>query len=98
MDNTELEVKRLVQNGMNELSQVEFLNELDQLGYKMKSSYNYYNSSNCIKYLAKTIEIVEKDSGLSFANIKAKRDDNFKQLQNLRYTSFVYNRGRIWEI
>jgi len=78
----------------------ELLNTLDTLGYKIskQDSFNYYNSGNEVKYPAKSCYIVEKDSGLSFANIYARRDSNFRALQELRRNEEVIVKGRVWEL
>ena len=78
----------------------ELMSTLDKLGYKIskEDSFNYYNSGNEVKYEAKSCFIIEKDSGLSFANIYARRDNNFRALQELRYNAEIIVSGRIWEI
>lgn len=76
-------------------------NELKSLGYRISktNSFNYYNGYNDFKYEARACYIVEIDSGLSFANVNARRDINFKALQEFRYNnSYLEIKGRIYEI
>ena len=97
---TQKEIESMVNAGMTQLTKNDFLNELNRLGYQVYKTncFNYINGSNENTYKAKSIYIVENDSGLSFANIDARRDDNFKALQKMRFECFVYDSGRIWEL
>ena len=95
---TKKEVKHLIDGGMTQLDKEEFLNILSSLGYKTVESFNYINSSNEITYKAKGFRIIEKDTGLSFANVDARKDDNLRKLQEMRFSSFVYSNDRIWEL
>ncbi len=73
---------------------------IDKLGYKIseKDSFNYINKGNPSKiWKARACYIIEKDSGKGFANIEARRDDNFKALQLLRLEEYSI-RGRIYEL
>lgn len=99
-DDTELEAFIMVQNGMKCISAQSLVLKLTTLGYKIDpvNSFNYINTNNKRQYKARSIYIVESNTGLSFANINARCDDNFKELQSLRYNTFVYHNGRIWEI
>ena len=78
----------------------ELLQELDRLGYKIdeKNCFTYTNNMNGKSYPARAIYIVEKDSGLCFANIYARRDANFDALQDIRYRVEVINNGKVWEL
>ena len=78
----------------------EFLQEIDRLGYKIDESmsFNYINNLNETSYKARSISLVEKDTGLSFANIYSRRDYNFTALQKIRYEAEITVDGRIWEI
>lgn len=60
-----------------------FLSTIDNLGYTINKddTFTYNRDGKRIK----SFYIVEKDSGLSFANIDARRDENFKSFQELRY-------------
>jgi hypothetical protein len=94
------ERKSMLAAGMEQLSKSELLNRLDRLGYKILAvdSFNYGNNGNANRYPARSIYIIEKDSKLSFANIDARRGENFKALQQLRYSSFAIVVGRLYEL
>jgi len=71
-----------------------FKREIDALGYKFesfpmeKSRTTQGNQGYVMPCL------VEKDTGISFAHYKdARRDENFKRLQELRFNSEVFYRG-----
>jgi hypothetical protein len=51
-------------------------------------------------YPALTLYIVERDSGLSFCNVGARRDANFTRLQEMRLNgdSFALSRGALVEL
>ncbi len=85
---------------MNIKTKQELKNILDNLGYKISESdsFNYFNSANKDKWNARSCYIVEKDSGLSFANIYARRDANFKALQEFRYNANIIIKNRVYEI
>ena len=74
-------------------------NELFKLGYKINNSmsFNYYNNLNSYGYEARSCYIVERNTNLSFCNINARRDDNFKKLQKLRLNDYLIN-NRIYEL
>jgi len=78
----------------------ELLKELSRLGYKIDSSlsFNYTNNLNKKSYKARSIYIRETSSGLGCCNIHARRDANFKELQGIRFSVEVIDRGRIWEL
>ena len=73
---------------------------LNDLGYKIKSSFNYKNNFNHGQnYLAKSCYIVEKDTGISFAHYKdARRDNNFIKLQELRSGEEFMVGNRVYEL
>ena len=77
----------------------ELKNQLDKLGYKIdqENSFNYFNSANKNQYNARSCYIVEKDTGIGFANIKSRKDENFNKLQQLRKNALVIDRNRIIE-
>ncbi len=85
--------------GMEKMELNSALNYLDFLGYKLKpeNCFNYFNGSNDTKYPARSIYLVEKDTGLSAFHIDARRDENFKKLQTFRRSVFVSAKGRVWE-
>lgn len=76
------------------------ISKLSSLGYKIseKDSFNYVNKGNPPEiWNARACYIIEKDSGLSFCNINARRDENFKLLQEYRKNDFIIN-GRVYEL
>ena len=77
------------------------------IGYKMDRSMDCRSDNLHVSgenagesYPAVNVGVVEADTGLSFANIDARKDDNFHALQSLRYNEelFAVVRGRILEI
>lgn len=75
-------------------------NRLNELGYEIEesSSFNYTNNLNHGKtWKARACYIVESDSKLGFANVNARRDKNFKLLQEFRQNEFEIA-GRIYEL
>ena len=100
-ESTEQERRSLLDSGMNELTKREFQAELARLGYRVATdskTFNYINRGNKIHYMAKSVFIEETDSKKHFCNVEARRDANFKTLQELRFNSFVYHCHRIWEL
>lgn len=99
-DDTELEAFVMLHCGMDLISVDCLSNALDALGYAIdrKMSFNYFNTGNERHYKARSIYIIEKDTRLSFAHVEAKRDKNFKSLQALRFGTFCFSAGRIWEL
>ena len=97
---TKAEASRMLDGGMERMEKGVFLDTLNGLGYQVDqtNTFNYLNGSNEITYRAKSIRIVENDSGLSFSNVDARRDDDFRELQRIRQWVFVYDHGRIWEL
>lgn len=96
----EKEVIEMIRAGMAQVSYRELVSRLDALGYKIAGgpmSFDYFNGSNKYHYPARSCHVVEKDSGLSFANIGARRDSNFQALQAMRKTVFAVSRGRLVE-
>ena len=60
---------------------------LRSIGYSFKNedTFIYYREGKKIK----AFYVVELDTGIGFANIKARKDENFKKLQNWRYWTEV---------
>lgn len=82
-------------------SKSQLVRELSELGYKLdeKLCFNYVNSHNGKPYKARSLYIVEDDTGISFAHYcKARRDENFKKLQYLRGNKRVVIKGRVYEL
>lgn len=74
--------------------------ELELLGYRIdeKMSFNYRNTLNKGHYNARACRVVEADTGIGFANVNARRDKNFRKLQDLRQWADVVINGRVYEI
>lgn len=94
------EVESMLAAGSTMISEGELLSELDRLGYSIHkgNSFNYFNSGNKFHWPARSCYIVEKGSSRSFAHVDARRDDNFKALQALRYSTFAVVNDRLWEL
>jgi hypothetical protein len=82
--------------GMREITPTVLRKELAALGYSLGEAFNYTNTHNRLSYLARSIYIRDVKTGFGFANVKACRD-NLSALQALRFSSFCFHRGRIWE-
>lgn len=93
------EVHDMQKSGMIELKECELIDMLDNLGYKInhKYTFNYINNLNENTYKAVSIDIVCKDTDLSFSHIDADKT-NLSKLQIIRKNFFVYKNGRIWEL
>lgn len=75
---------------------------LAALGYRIDDalSFNYVNNLNPgPSYPARSCYIVESDTGIGFAHYKdARRDENFRALQDFRFQPNPVIRGRVYEI
>jgi hypothetical protein len=80
---------------------------LAAIGYRMDRgldcrSDNRYMTGNYAgqSYPAVNAYVVEADTGLSFANVGARRDANFRRLQEIRFMGelFAVVRGRLLEL
>lgn len=100
MNDINAEINQMLNAGMAQLSLMEMFNKIDSLGYKIDKSMSfcYFNQGNANHWAAKSCYVVEKDTGLSFANINAREDENYKALQELRRSTFTLHKGRLWEI
>jgi hypothetical protein len=98
-EETKKEVRRMLEDGMIQLSKNELLDKLLSLGYTLNvtNCFNYINSANTITHRAKSIDIKLIVGGKSFSHIDA--DKTFlPQLQEIRLNYFVFENGRIWEL
>ena len=93
---------RLIEMGVEQISESTFLEMIKELGYKldMGCCFNYYNSANEISYYARA---------MSYINTKTKRSafhceesfsnpDQLAELQKIRLNYFVFESNRIWEL
>jgi hypothetical protein len=85
----------------------ELSRRLSQLGYKLNRDGDCKGAPRWMtgdaagsSYPGVSLDVVEADTGIGFANVNARRDSNFKELQRIRYTGelFAIVRGRILEI
>ena len=82
------------------ITKVALDSKLAELGYKIseEDSFNYVNKGNPPQvWNARSCYIVEADTNIGFANIYARRDGNFKALQELRGQEFIIN-NRVYEL
>ena len=75
--------------------------ELLAIGYRIdaRCSFNYLNNFNKgPAYAARHCYVVEADTGIGFANVAARRDANFRTLQEWRGGGDVLIKGRLYEL
>jgi signal recognition particle subunit SEC65 len=84
---------------MKKISKSQLVSKLKKLGYKIEeeSSFNYFNIANEEHWKARSCYIIEIDTGLSFANVNARRDNDFNKLQEFRDEDVIIN-GRRYEL
>lgn len=91
-------VQSLLLAGAFQISSRELRERLENIGYSLGESFCYENNLNAGEFWkAKSFSIVENTSGLSFAHIDAPKK-NLQKLQEIRFSYFVFENGRIWEI
>lgn len=95
---TLLRVQSMIQAGAVQISKRGLETLLEAIGYKLGDSFCYTNNLNAGEsWRAKSFQIVEKTSNLSFAHVDAPKT-NLKALQEIRFNYFVFENGKIWEI
>ena len=98
----ETEIAARVSDGARQVSITEFERQLNAIGYSLDRSRDcrcvarYLESGRT--YPCITTGAKESDTGRNYANIKARRDDNFRALQSLRSQIFAVTRGAIFEL
>lgn len=101
------ELDRRRRRGHNPVALHQLTAVLAGIGYRLdraldcRSDNRYLSGPDMGRsYPAVNACIVEADTGLSFANVMARRDDNFRRLQELRFSGelFAVVRGRIFEL
>ena len=106
-DSTKREVERRKVRGHGPKTVACINAELAAIGYKLDrrldcKSANRYLSGEFAgqSYDAINAYVVEADTGLSFAHVNARRDENFQTLQRIRFNQELYAvvRGRILEL
>lgn len=93
-------VAKMKAYGCMKISSSELEKMLGKIGYRIshKDSFDYTNTSNEISFNARSVCIVEGDTGLHFNNPNTRRDNNFRKLQKIRNEFFVFENDRIWEL
>jgi hypothetical protein len=95
----ELEYRKSI--GCKRLSVAEFTARFSELGYCLDRSLDCRATARYLHndrtYPCCTVYVVEADTGLSFANVKARTDGKFRALQQLRQDIFAVSRGAILE-
>ena len=101
-ENTEKERQRMLDMGMEEITESQFLKMLSELDYKIDNNctFNYYNTGNSIHYLARSMSYIDVKSKQSWAHFEQfyTNRKNQEQLQKIRNNYFVFSNGRIWEL
>ena len=101
------EVERRERNGDKRRTIREIDAKLRAIGYQLdrsmdSPSWNRFMTGELAgeSYPAVNMAVVEADTGIGFANIDARRDANFKALQELRFNEslFALARGRVYGI
>lgn len=106
MDDTlkaEIEYRESI--GCERVTVAEFKARLAALGYRMDRALDCLGNARYLTgeragctYPALTVYVRESDTGLSFANVDARRDSNFRKLQDeFRQNVFAVSRGAIME-
>lgn len=99
-DQTKEEYQHMLDAGMEPMTVAELVERLADLGYSINrgDSFSYTNTLNPPRaWKARSVDLRDDRTGLSFANVDANRD-NLPALQELRRNAAVLHRGRIWEI
>lgn len=106
--NTALEnevAARALDSDMRQLSIAQLDTELARLGYRRDRSMHCASIARWMtgpragkSYPCVTFGVVEADTGLSAFNVNARRDDQFKALQQLRQYAYSVSRGAIIEV
>ncbi len=96
---TKQRLEEMLRCGMTQLSKQECIDAFAAIGYTIYDFEAYYNGSNTIKYDAIRCRQKETDTGISAFHYKdARRDDNFRKMQHLRFSYFGVHDGRIIEL
>lgn len=102
MNPLEIEIAYRLAQGDEQLSIAAFGARFMALGYRLdrtmdcRSNARYLDSGR--SYPCITTSVRESDSGLSAFNFDARRDSNFRAMQQLRQQIFAVSRGAILEV
>ena len=101
-ENTLKEKARMINAGMQEITESELNDILKTLGYKIDNSmcFNYYNTGNEIHYKARAMYFIDIKTKQSFAHYEQSYSnyENLEKLQKIRLNNFVFQNGRIWQL
>lgn len=105
-DETKATFDSLVKEGMRPVSMGELESRLKAIGYKLDYDGRAYCRAKWMTgelagrtYDCCTLAVVQADNGLSFANIEARRDDNYRAFQEMRESVFsLVPKGGSWYI
>lgn len=96
--NLQAEIDHLVSNGSKQVSFEEMASMLKQLGYKISKkdgcySRNRHMTGPCAgrSYPAFNLYVTEASSGLGASNVDARRDDNYKKMQEIRFNESFFS-------
>lgn len=107
MDNLNRELARRAAQGLKPLTLQGLSARLASIGYKLDRSGDCPHIARYVTgehagetYPAISSSIREADTGASFANVDARRDDNFRTLQEWRFNGelFAVVRDHIFEV
>lgn len=99
------EITRRDADGCERLSVAALAARFAALGYTLDRSMDCRGLARYMSgphagaaYMCCTTGLKETDSGLSAFNVDARRDDNFREMQNLRQQIYAVSRGAILEV
>jgi hypothetical protein len=101
------ELARRLRRGLEPRSVAGIRNALAAIGYKMDRSCDARGTNRLLtgefaghSYPAINVYVVEADTGMSAFHVNARRDENFRELQRLRFHEelFAVVRDRILEV
>jgi hypothetical protein len=102
------ERNRMIESGMEQITEQDFLSMLSEIGFKLDNSncFYYSNTSNEISYNARALYIIDIKTKLSFAHVNfgntMEESERREKLQKIRRWNFVFEQKRdkniIWEL
>ena len=105
METLNKEISARLASGARQLSMAEMAAEYRALGYKFNRALDCRSIARYISgeregqsYPCLSLYPVQISDGISAWNVDARRDDNFKALQQLRDEVFAVSRGAIAEV
>ena len=94
----EQEIKHMIRSGMTQLTVASLNHAYKELGYVLDRTMDCYcmaSYEDGMSYPYITTGVKEIDTNLSAFHYQARRDDNFKAMQQLRKTTFAVTNGAI---